>query len=278
MNRLENNVNLAPLSEQSSTCSDDVPPILSPRDKRAHSLHIDRSKKPRGCVYVIEAVGLSLFKIGMASDFASRYATYKTECPVECRPILVATMPALIVSTVEAALHLRFADKRAKGEWFWLKPPDLNKLAAVIRESAAVASDRTGQSSSDPLLEQRVDRRLMKIQQASVTPLREKILDLVIDAQSRHEAIDVTDIVDAIDRRPHNVHECVRDLISDGQIAVVSPLRHPEDGSIWLRSYKQTKLIIPDETCDWELTNCGHEILVSEPLGEFVPEFFGRQR
>src|SRR5262245_26745461 len=38
-------------------------------------------------IYVIEAIGLKLFKIGLAKDMANRLPAYRTECPVPCRAI-----------------------------------------------------------------------------------------------------------------------------------------------------------------------------------------------
>ena len=52
----------------------------------------------------------------------------------------------------------------------------------------------------------------------------------------------------------------------------------PDTGEFWFdRQYRLCKLILPDATCDWERTD-GFEILVSEPPGKTVPEFFGVSR
>lgn len=239
-------------------------------------------------IYVIEAVGLGRYKIGMTTDFYQRSPAYATECPVGCRIVLLANVPSIIVGAVEDGLHLHFDKKRVKGEWFLLSPDDIASLPSVIEAVAmekrepALKAIRTHRKrrrrSAEVLLERELDAQLRRMHQAASVPTDELIIDRVTDAQQFGRSVDVADLVRSIDRRPQLIHEYVRDMICAGQIAIVSPRRNPTDGSIWLDAYRQADLIIPDETCDWELTNCGHEILVSEPLGEFVPQFFCRHR
>lgn len=291
-------MNLDQLSELNRPCSDDVPPVLSRRDKTPVVLHVARHvthqaaerdiELAHGSVYVIEAVGLGLYKIGMTNDFSNRFSAYATTCPVDCRPVLVAAMPLMMISAVEAALHARFSEKLMRGEWFRLSDEDIASLPGAVEQAAKENSRITRHVlRSKPLrrekrrearVEREIQARILRMQQAAAVPTDELILDRITDAQQFGRKLDMTDLVRSIDRKPQLIHEHVRDMICSGELAISEPRRNPNDGAIWLDAYRYANIIIPDESCDWELTNCGHEILVSEPLGEFVPEFFGRTR
>lgn len=82
-------------------------------------------------VYVAREAG-GLFKIGSAIDPASRIATLQTASP---RPIeLLAAFPGTVQD--ERALHARFADARACGEWFNPTPELLDYVATLKPEGA----------------------------------------------------------------------------------------------------------------------------------------------
>lgn len=291
-------MNFAELSERDTKSSGGVPAILSQRDKSPVVLHLTddlqaqaaerRMQLDRAFVYVIEAIGLRRFKIGKSVNFKKRFPSYRTECPVHCRPILVAVVPKERLKDIENALHDHFGHARKKGEWFDLSDDELDHLPEVI---AIVAKryieqqrrhirkvPRARPSPQSIKWRQEMERELWRQKQAAAVPTDELILDRLLDAQQRGERIDARDIAKSIDRRPQVVHEYIREMILAGQLAIVEPRRNPDDGSIWFDAYRYACIALPDESCDWEETNCGHEILVSEPLGEFVPEFFGRTK
>jgi len=264
------------------------PLVLHVAKEITHEAAERNLKMDHGSVYVIEAVGLGLYKIGMTNDFANRFSAYATSCPVDCRPVLVAGMPLMFVAPVEAALHSRFIEKRVKGEWFRLSPEDLEMLPRLIEEAleanshipkALIGSGRPRREKYRRYyLEREIQARLRRAQQAAAVPTDELIIDRITDATQFGRRVDMADLVRSIDRRPQLIHEYVRDMILAGQLTIVEPRRNPDDGSIWFDAYRYACIALPDESCDWEETNCGHEILVSEPLGEFVPEFFGRTK
>lgn len=77
-------------------------------------------------VYVIEAVGLGVVKIGHAKDVAERLDSLRTACPVELRVIRVFEGGP----REERLLHRRFAAHRHRREWFFAD--------AVLEEIKAV--------------------------------------------------------------------------------------------------------------------------------------------
>lgn len=304
------NAKLDAASASEDTTCQDVPPILSQRDgdavvvpdgggKHSEPILIDlmsdlvadgadrRIEMRPAHIYVIEADGLGLFKIGLSIDFKIRFPTYKTECPVACRPLIVASVPAVDVYGIERELHKRFAHVRAKGEWFALSPDDLRALPAAIREVARAplrAAKKEIKEFCSPYDSGRLKsvRReeawMAKLQQQMAIPTDEYVLDRLRHAAELGERIGMPHLVRSIDRKPQAVHAATRWLIEAGKIAIVHPLRHPKFGSFAFDQYRYCDLIIPDVTCDWEVTSCGTEVQVSEPLGRIVPEYFGLPR
>lgn len=67
-------------------------------------------------VYVIQAQGTSLCKLGVTTDLASRLRSIQTGCPHKC--VVLATWPGS--TRLEAKLHKHFAGYRRAGEWFEL--------------------------------------------------------------------------------------------------------------------------------------------------------------
>jgi hypothetical protein len=247
------------------------------KNRRVHSAH----------VYVIEADGLGLFKIGLSIEFKTRFPTYRTECPVHCWPLFVASVPASDVYEIEKALHERYASRRTKGEWFALTSDDVDGLETAIREAAnrhvrAIQRELKQISSIYYTASAKRSRDyeiwLSRVQACNAIPTHEYVLDRLQNAQELGEAIRMIDLVRSIDRKPQAIHAAVRWLLEAGEVAIVHPLRHPNYGYFQFDEYRRCDLILPDATCDWEETTYGTEVLVSEPLGQFVPEFFGRSR
>ena len=65
-------------------------------------------------VYVIEAVGLNVVKIGVSNDIAKRLSMLQVGCPASLRLVLTIQGD----ETLEQELHARFAKYRVRGEWF----------------------------------------------------------------------------------------------------------------------------------------------------------------
>lgn len=82
--------------------------------KRAGKRRIGNGKNS-GMVYMIEATGLGLVKIGQ-TRYYKRIEAIIRECPVEAR--LIALIHTSEAEAVEAKIHADFADFRSKREWF----------------------------------------------------------------------------------------------------------------------------------------------------------------
>jgi hypothetical protein len=65
-------------------------------------------------VYVIEAVGLGMVKIGTSRNLENRLADLRYLCPMDIA--LVKAVPG--GKELEAHLHKRFHEHRSHGEWF----------------------------------------------------------------------------------------------------------------------------------------------------------------
>lgn len=73
-------------------------------------------------VYVIEAVGLDLVKLGYARDLrsvAGRFESVRTGCPVDTIHRGVVTVDGM---GDEKAMHVALAHARRRGEWFEIGP------------------------------------------------------------------------------------------------------------------------------------------------------------
>lgn len=237
-------------------------------------------------VYVIEAIGVGLHKIGFSNSIAGRFPSYRTECPVPCRPVIVAVVPQADALKIERAVHTHFRALRTKGEWFNLSQADLAELPSVMRRLARSSLnelsreiDRDGRYRLDEgaLNDARAfERRIIETRWRNAVPTDELVMDRILCAREDGVTAAPLELVRGIDRKPQLVHDAIRYLIKAGDIAIRSPRRHPQDGSFYFDAYRNCGLLIPDETCDWEQTIEGYEIQVSEPLGTPVPEFFGR--
>lgn len=65
-------------------------------------------------VYVIEAVGLNVVKIGSTNDLAKRLSMLQVGCPALLRVVLTLDGDKML----ECDLHQRFAKICVRGEWF----------------------------------------------------------------------------------------------------------------------------------------------------------------
>lgn len=239
----------------------------------------------RGYIYVVLAEGLGLYKIGMATDLTQRLSTHRGSCPVPLHPVLSFTVPKLDMYEIEQAVHAKYDERRVRGEWFALTGDDLAGMPEAVQriakrglnelEREIARSGRLRYNEAEIKRSQHFAQLIARIQSESAIPTDELVMDRVTDACQSGEPVTSLDLSRSIDRKPTVVHEAIRNLIRAGEVAIVSPRRNPNGGSVWLNdAYRHRPLIIPDATCDWELTLCGHEILISEPPGRLVPEFF----
>jgi hypothetical protein len=84
-------------------------------------------------IYFVHAPALQVVKIGFtAGDPSRRLTMLRTGCP--CDLVLLATMDG--DETVERELHIRFAEYRSRGEWFYFCPP-LRELVASLTPKEA---------------------------------------------------------------------------------------------------------------------------------------------
>ena len=92
---------------------------LPPRDPLARA----------GFVYVIyiDAPGVRYYKIGMAGSFTARFDQHQCSSPFDICVACAYFVPDMRAE--ERALHLEFADKRVRGEWFALSADDVRSLA-----------------------------------------------------------------------------------------------------------------------------------------------------
>lgn len=240
---------------------------------------------PSAYVYVIEADGLGLFKIGRSNDAVARLGSYKTECPVTCHPIMFVRVCANDADHIERYLHRHFQGVRHRGEWFRLTREHVKELRPLVAEAAAKglkALDRD--LSRMPVIydSEQVSRgRAIEAQIKAATvrnavPTGELIVDRIAYLGEMSKVVTMLDVIRQIDRRPRIIHQAMRCIILEGKVAFRSPRRHPRLGTVRLEAYRYCGLMVPDASCEWEDAGFGEEILVSEPFGHFVPEVFGR--
>lgn len=261
-------------------------PVFIPLTSDVEVMAADKGREIRlAYIYVLEAEGIGRFKIGQSIDFKERFPTYKTQCPVPCWPIYVAAVPFDYVLNIERAIHNHFAEKRIKGEWFCLSQSDLDEFPRLIGKIAGSSIGKVKRhlskfnydASTERLARlKQLDVEIDRSRLANSTPTCEYVLDRLQHANDLGETIDAADLVRSIDRKPQDVHTAIRGLIRSGTVAIVSPRRSPDCGLFHFEEYRVTPLILPDVTCEWQSAWCGTEVLVSEPLGTPVAEYFGR--
>ena len=74
-------------------------------------------------VYLLNAKGLPLFKIGMSQDIKKRIASISTSSP--CEIDVIHAIESEFPRDLEAYFHDLFSGKRTHGEWFNLAPYDI---------------------------------------------------------------------------------------------------------------------------------------------------------
>ena len=135
MNLLEQVGDATPPVAEPNTFTQPEPTILRLTAEHQHEA-ADRGVTVKcGYIYVIEAVGLNRFMIGMSVDIKGRFPAYRTECPVNCHPLFIAVVPLESVKKIERKLHDLFGHRRVKGEWFDLTAEDLAQMPESIKKA-----------------------------------------------------------------------------------------------------------------------------------------------
>lgn len=75
-------------------------------------------------VYLIEAINLHIYKIGVTSNLIKRFASLQGGSPVQLRIVTSWDVP----NEFELYLHGRFEESRLHGEWFNLSKADIELL------------------------------------------------------------------------------------------------------------------------------------------------------
>lgn len=93
--------------------------------------HIHRRTTPRGeYIYVIKDIDISgYYKIGRTNDPSIRLSTFDVKLPFRIEVIAILTCKNAMQG--ERELHVRFASKRVRGEWFNLDDSDLEYLRGL---------------------------------------------------------------------------------------------------------------------------------------------------
>ena len=82
-----------------------------------------------GFVYVIYLDAPDRFyKVGMAKHFSSRFEAHQCASPFDLCVACAYFVPNMRVE--ERSLHVEYADKRVRGEWFMLGDDDLRNIAS----------------------------------------------------------------------------------------------------------------------------------------------------
>lgn len=82
-----------------------------------------------GYIYLIKL--LDYYKIGRSKNVSKRLTTMSVKLPFDLE--LLHAFPANDMYEAEFHLHLQFADKRGKGEWFRLNNLDVEYIASLVR-------------------------------------------------------------------------------------------------------------------------------------------------
>lgn len=222
-----------------------------------------------GFVYVIEAIGIRRFKIGITVELGNRFPKYATECPVECRPVVVATVPAAALRAIEKKIHAHYAAKRVRGEWFDLSQSDITGIVDVIKVTARrPLADLTKELKTLPRTSAERERQWKCQVISAIGPEPAPTEDLVIDAlaytDERGEiGISYKDLARQIRRRP-DLFSVVMSLLRRGAAAVVEPVRCNETAVFSIDDLARKTLCRPRPGCDWERSIEGVEMLVWE--------------
>lgn len=115
---------------------DDLSAALWAEEMRDGSLESPPAEGTKG-VYVVEATGLGLYKIGMSGNVELRFAQLRTMSPVALS--LAGIIETQEPRSLEAELHRLFADKRMHGEWFALDTVELMALNDKFRLGLSIS-------------------------------------------------------------------------------------------------------------------------------------------
>lgn len=91
-----------------------------------------RHGRRRGEVYFVQAGDDGPIKIGFAVDFKARFATMRTDSPLDLR--LLGRLDG--TAQDEKRLHQTFAELRIRGEWFRADPRLLGYIAGACKRAA----------------------------------------------------------------------------------------------------------------------------------------------
>jgi len=83
-----------------------------------------------GYVYLVEAIGTGLYKIGIASDLKDRFRALQTGCPYKLR-LVHACQPTNPIA-IEREFHVLFKRYRVIGEWFNLPLNEIKRLTTYM--------------------------------------------------------------------------------------------------------------------------------------------------
>lgn len=88
-----------------------------------------RLRPQPGYVYLLHAPEVQCYKIGRSKEIKSRVALLNIQLPFDVQ--LVHKIECADYISAEKALHLRFADKHLRGEWFALTDEDVAEIKAI---------------------------------------------------------------------------------------------------------------------------------------------------
>jgi hypothetical protein len=101
----------------------------------------DVRRKVLEYVYVIEAVGTGLYKIGLTTNPRGRLKKLRGQYS---SPLVVHILiPSQDIYSLEKQLHHQFQDKQMTGEWFALSVSDLQSIQALNGNALPEPNDRT---------------------------------------------------------------------------------------------------------------------------------------
>ncbi len=95
------------------------------------------SYEPTKIYLYIVAARNGLFKIGKTTNPQTRISQIKAASPIECEALSIIEYDDSI-GDLESELHIKFARKRVRGEWFALDKDDLLPLVSSNIETKAL--------------------------------------------------------------------------------------------------------------------------------------------
>lgn len=87
-------------------------------------------KRQNGYIYLMKSDSLKGYKIGKTTDWKDRIYEMSVTLPIEFQYEYVFEVRDM--TKAESTLHLDFADKRTKGEWFDLDEDDLTDIENIF--------------------------------------------------------------------------------------------------------------------------------------------------